>query len=52
MTQYQSCRQKKASGQQIEPRSAKHLALEHFQAIDVPFDGSLTPRSCDMVSSG
>lgn len=36
-------RQKNASGQQIEPRSGKHLALEQLQAVDLPFDGALNP---------
>jgi hypothetical protein len=43
MTKPCSCRQQKASGQQIEPRSAKHLALEQLQAVDLAFDGALTP---------
>jgi hypothetical protein len=43
MTRAWSCRQEEASGQQIEPGTAKHLALEHLQAVDVPFDGALTP---------
>jgi hypothetical protein len=44
MTQYWSCRQEKASGQQIEPRSAIHVPLQHLQPIALTFDGSLTPR--------
>jgi hypothetical protein len=39
-----SCRQAEASGQQIEPGPAEHLALQHLQAVDVPFNGALTPR--------
>jgi hypothetical protein len=35
--------QQEAAAEAIEPRPAKHLALEHLQAIDVPCDGSLTP---------
>ena len=42
-TTHGSRRQEKALGQQIEPGSAIHLALQHLQAVDVPFDGSLTP---------
>jgi len=30
-------------GQPIEPGSAKHLALEPLQAVDLPFNGSLAP---------
>src|SRR5918994_3691730 len=33
--------------EEIEPRPAKHLALEHLQAIDVPFDRALTPGPRD-----
>jgi hypothetical protein len=43
MTRAWSCRQEKASCQQIEPGSAKHLALQHLQAVDVPFNRPLTP---------
>jgi hypothetical protein len=43
MTRVWSCRQEEASSQQIEPCSAKPLSLEHLQAIDLPFDGALTP---------
>ena len=39
-----SSRQEEALGQQIKPGSAIHLALEQLQAVDVPFDWSLTPR--------
>ena len=35
--------QEEASGQQIEPRSAIHLPLQHLQAVDLDFDRSLTP---------
>jgi hypothetical protein len=38
-----SCRQEEASGQQIESRPATHLALQHLQAIDLPFARPLTP---------
>ena len=34
----------KAVAQEIEVGTAKHLALEHFEAIDVTFDGAVTPR--------
>jgi hypothetical protein len=37
-----SGRQEKASGQQIEPGPAEHLAFEYPQAVDVPF--SRKPR--------
>ena len=43
MTSTWSRRQEDASGQQIEPCAATHLALEQLQAIEVPFDWSLTP---------
>jgi len=39
-------------GQQIEAGPAKHLALEHLQAIDVPFDRSLTPGQRDPCLHG
>jgi hypothetical protein len=39
-----SCRQEEASGQQIEPGPAEHLTLQHLQAVDMPFNGALTPR--------
>jgi hypothetical protein len=39
-----SCGQEEASGQQIEPGPAEHLALQHLQTVDVPFDRALTPR--------
>ena len=38
-----SCCQEEASGEHIEPRSAKHLPFQHLQPIDVSFDGALTP---------
>jgi hypothetical protein len=41
MTRACSRRQQEASGQQIEPSSAKHLALEHLEAVDLPFNGAL-----------
>jgi hypothetical protein len=43
MTMHGSSRQEEASGQQIEPCAAKHLALQHLQPVDVPFDRALTP---------
>jgi len=30
--------------QEIEVCAATHLALEHFEAVDVAFDGAVTPR--------
>jgi hypothetical protein len=42
MTRAWSRRQEEPSGQQVEPGSAKHLALQHLQAVDLPFDGALT----------
>jgi hypothetical protein len=36
-----------AAAQEIEARSAKHLALQHFQAIDMALDRSIGPRQCD-----
>ena len=35
--------QQEAAAQEIEARAAKHLALEHFETIDVPFHGTRTP---------
>ena len=37
-------RPQKAATQEIEVGAAKHLALEQFEAIDVAFDGAVTPR--------
>jgi hypothetical protein len=42
-----SGRQEEASGQQIEPGPAEHLALEQLQAVDLAFDGSLAPGQRD-----
>jgi hypothetical protein len=39
-------------GQQIEPRAPEHLALEHFQAVDLPFNRSLTPGQRDSCLHG
>jgi hypothetical protein len=36
-------RPQKAVPQEIEVGAAKHLALEQFEAIDVAFDGAVTP---------
>jgi hypothetical protein len=47
MAKHWSGREEETSGQQIESRPAKHLALEHLQAIDLPFDGALTPGQRD-----
>jgi hypothetical protein len=47
-----SCRQKKALGQQIEPRSPEHLALEPLQAGALPCDRSLTPGPRDSCLHG
>ena len=33
----------KAAAEEIEARAAKHLALQHLQAIDVPFHGARAP---------
>ena len=35
--------QQEAAAQEIEARAAKHLALQHFEAIDVPLDRAGTP---------
>jgi hypothetical protein len=43
MTEHWSCRQEKASGQQIEPRSAIHLALHEPQAMDRAFRRAIAP---------
>jgi hypothetical protein len=42
-----SCRQEEASGQQIEPGPAEHLALEQLQAVDLAFDRALAPGQRD-----
>jgi hypothetical protein len=44
MSRRWSGREEEASGQQVEAGPAEHLALQHLQAVDVPFDRSLTPR--------
>jgi hypothetical protein len=47
MSRCWSSRQKKASRQQIKPRSAKHLAFEQLQAVALAFDRALTPGPGD-----
>lgn len=42
-----SGREEEASGRQIELGSTKHLALEHLEAVDVPFDRPRTPGQRD-----
>jgi hypothetical protein len=42
-----SGRQEEAAGQQIELGAAKHLAFQHLQPIDVPFDRALAPGQRD-----
>ena len=37
--------QHEAAAEEIEVRPAKHLAFQHFQAIDVPLDGPLDSRA-------
>ena len=37
----------KAAAEEIEARAAKHLALQHLQAIDVPFHGARAPGQGD-----
>ena len=32
-----------AAAEEIEVRAAKHLAFEHFEAIDMPFDRAVAP---------
>src|SRR5437870_2715614 len=36
--------QHEAAAEEIEARAAKHLPLEHFEAVDVPLDRSIGPR--------
>jgi hypothetical protein len=36
-----------AAAQEIQARAAKHLAFQHFQAIDVPFHGPRAPGQGD-----
>jgi hypothetical protein len=47
MTSAWSCRQQETSGEQIHVGPATQLALEHFQAIDLAFNRSLTPGQRD-----
>ena len=42
-----SWRPQEAVAEEIEARPAKHLALQHFQAIDMPFHGTATPGQRD-----
>ena len=37
----------KAAAEEIKVRAAKHLAFQHFQAIDVPFHGTCAPGQGD-----
>src|SRR4029453_12740031 len=37
-------RQHEATMQEIETRAAKHLPLQHFEAVDVPLDRAIGPR--------
>src|ERR671917_403014 len=52
MTSTWSGRQEKASGQQIEPGSAIHVALQQLQPIDLAFDGTLAPGQRDRRLDG
>src|ERR1700675_141739 len=36
--------EQEAAAEEIEAGTAKHLALEHLQAVDVPFDWASAPR--------
>jgi hypothetical protein len=45
-------RQKKTLLEQIEFGTAKHLALEHFQAVDMALHGAGTPGQGDPGSDG
>ena len=36
-------RQHEAAAQEIQMRPTKHVALEHFQVVDVPLHGASTP---------
>jgi hypothetical protein len=47
MARYWSGREEETSSQQIESRPAKHLTREQLQAINLPFDGALTPGQRD-----
>jgi hypothetical protein len=44
MTRVWSGCQEEASGQQIEPCPAIHVALEHLQPVDLAVNRSLIPR--------
>jgi hypothetical protein len=44
MTRAWSCRQEEAAGKEIHMCTAKHLALQHLQTIDLAFNRSLAPR--------
>ena len=45
-------RQQEAAAEQIEARAAKHLALQHLEAIDVPLDRAGTPGQGDARFDG
>ena len=40
-------RPQEAAAEEIEARSAKHVALQHLQAVDVPLDRAGTPGQGD-----
>jgi hypothetical protein len=39
--------QHEAAAEQIELRPAKHVALQHFEAVDVPLDRAIGPGQGD-----
>lgn len=45
-------RQQKTPLEQIEFRPAKHLALQHLEAVDVAFDWAITPAQGDSGFDG
>ena len=47
MTSAWSGHQEEASGEEIKPSSATHLAFEQLQAVDLAFDRALTPGQRD-----
>ena len=44
--------QHEAAAEEIEARAAKHLAFEHFEAVDMPLHGTRTPGERDTRLDG
>jgi hypothetical protein len=41
-----SDRRENAAAEQVEVGAAEHLALEHLEPVDVPFDQPCAPEQC------